>query len=92
MTPGWQGTSWFRRHGQELVSTPVISLKKGWEGGFRRTIMLGYYAFCMTELFNPSNRNAILVSQSVFPFLVYVGHHGFGHRVALLVYSKNVFG
>ena len=29
----WQGSSYFRRYGQELVSKPAISLKKRWGGG-----------------------------------------------------------
>ena len=36
MTSGWQGTSYFRRYGLNLVSEPVVSLKKSW-GGYRRT-------------------------------------------------------
>ena len=36
MPSGWRGAPCFRRHGRELVSKPVFSLKKSW-GGYRRT-------------------------------------------------------
>ena len=37
MTPGWQGAPYFRGHGRELVSKPVISLNNRW-GSYRGTI------------------------------------------------------
>ena len=39
MTSWWQGASQFRRYGRELVSKPVISLKKSL-GGYRNTTLL----------------------------------------------------
>ena len=58
MTSGWQGATFFRKYGKELVSKPVISLKKSWVGlslNDSTVIMVCYGAGSVKDKSNPGN-------------------------------------
>ena len=61
MTSRWQGALHFRRYDRELVSKPMISLKKSW-GCYRRTTLslcAGFSSDSCTvgQQYNTNNEN-----------------------------------
>ena len=81
MASGWQGASYFRRYGRELVSKPAISLKKNWGGAIVQRLVIQWLTNKMQIKFNPRKKPKLDLASK---FLVNLGPLNIGNSLLYL--------